>query len=287
LKILIICLSLLYFNSVYSQKNKDDFTYDKDSKSIIPKYLGKVILLKGKAIGQRDGQDVLLKNGTKIYPKDIIKTQAKSLIKIEMVDKTLMTAGPDTTLAFEKWQYKSKEDRKGTFNLIKGKMRAHFKVKAKEENSLKIKVGTVAMGVRGTRILANKYTQISGIQVSHVATLSGKTQIYDELTDITLNQKAGGQYISFLKRDGTLLKSDDRPLSQKEIKYLKSDDKDPMKYFKPFMKEFKGKTITNQDGSGQGSIEYGKSTHKKYKKNKNSSWKKTLNKLNERLEETN
>jgi len=278
---------LLYVNSIYSQKNKDDFTYDKDSKSIIPKYLGKVILLKGKAIGQRDGQDVLLKKGAKIYPNDTIKTQSKSLVKIEMVDKTLMTAGPDTTLAFEKWQYKSKEDRKATFNLIRGKMRAHFKVKAKEENSLKIKVGTVAMGVRGTRILANMYTQVSGIQVSHVATLSGKTQVYDKLTDITLNQEAGGQYISFLKRDGTLLKSEDRPLSKKEIKYLKSDDKDPMKYFRPFMKEFKGKTITNQDGNDQGSNEYGKSTLQRSKKNKNSSWKKTLNKLNERLEETN
>lgn len=166
-------------------------------------------------------------------------------------------------------------------------MRAHFKVKAKEENSLKIRVGTVAMGVRGTRILANRYTQASGGQVSHVATLSGKTQIYDKLKDLTLNQEAGGQYISFLKKDGTLLKSEERKLSDKELKYLKSDDKDPMKYFRPFMKEFEGKTITNQEGTNGPDHDYSPSTYKKSKGKKAKNWEKTLDKLNKRLEETN
>lgn len=262
-----------------------DFTYDKDSKSIVPKYLGKVVLLKGKASANRKGQVVALKKGAKVYPKDTIETQNSSFMKLEMVDKTLMTAGPTTKLSFENWQYKTKEDRKGTFNLIKGKMRAHFKVKAKEEDSLKIKVGHVAMGVRGTRIMANHYQRDDAVKVSHLVTLEGKTHLYDQVKEFETHQKAGDQYISFLKKDGTILKTSEDKLSPTELQYLKSDDKDPMKYFKPFLREFKGKKISQgKSGSTSGaSHSYQEST---YKKNKaNTSWKNTLNKLNDRLQE--
>jgi hypothetical protein len=274
--------TLLIFNPILAQTNDKDFTYDKESQSIIPKYLGKVILLKGVAQANRAGKSISLSKGAKIYPKDILNTQERSFLKIEMVDKTLMTAGPSSKLSFENWQYKTKEDRKGTFNLIQGKMRAHFKVKAKEENSLKIKVGHVAMGVRGTRIMANKYNQTDGTQVSHLVTLEGKTQIYDQVKDYQVNHEGGDQYISFLKRDGTILKNEDGKLSPTELQYLKSDDKDPMKYFKPFLKEFKGKSIeNNSQGSSAGSAHsYQKSTFSGKKKK---SWKKTLNKLNNRL----
>lgn len=288
LKVIALIAILVSIPHVHAQDPKDDkdFTYDKESKSIIPKYLGKVVLLKGSAQSDRDGKKVPLKKGSKIYPKDIIQTQDKTFLKLEMVDKTLMTAGPSSMLSFEDWQYKTKENRKATFNLLKGKMRAHFKVKAKEENSLKIKVGHVAMGVRGTRIMANKYDQTDGTKVSHLVTLEGKTQIYDKVRDFQVNQKEGDQYISFLKKDGTLLKASDKKLSPTELQYLKSDDKDPMKYFKPFLKEFKGKKI-DQDtrGASMGSAGgYKKSTFSKEKKK--ASWKKTLNKLNDRLNDS-
>lgn len=281
---LLVTFTLLTFVSSFAQEGADDkdFTYDKDSKSIVPKYLGKVVLLKGKATSMRDGKPVVLTKGAKVYPKDIVETQEASFMKLEMVDKTLMTAGPATKLSFENWEYKTKENRKGTFNLMTGKMRAHFKVKAKEENALKIKVGHVAMGVRGTRIMANKYDQDDGTLVSHVATLEGKTQVYDEVKDYQVNQNEGDQYISFLKRDGTILKTSADKLSPTELQYLKSDDKDPMKYFKPFLKEFKGKKIeSSANGTTTGKTSYPKSTFSKEKQKK--SWKKTLNKLNDRL----
>lgn len=281
----LLCLVHSPFN--FAQEGSDkDFTFDKESNSIIPNYLGKVVLLKGQANATRGGKDVALNKGAKVYPKDIINTSSKSFLKIEMVDTTLMTAGPSTKLSFENWDYKTKEDRKATFNLIQGKMRAHFKVKAKEDQALKIRVGHVAMGVRGTRILANKYQQAGGTQVSHVATLSGKTVVYDKVKDFQTEQNAGGQYISFLKKDGTLLKGEDRKLSPSELKYLKSDDKDPKKYFKPFMKEFKGKEITNLEmGAPSPSHEYTPSTYKRKGRN-GGAWKKTLNQLNEKLKDS-
>lgn len=284
----LLCVLTTSLTFVQAQEGKDnkDFTFDKDSNSIIPNYLGKVIILKGKATAKRKGADVPLSKGAKLYPKDIINTSARSFLKIEMVDTTLMTAGPSTKLSFENWQYKTKEDRKATFNLMQGKMRAHFKVKAKEDQALKIRVGHVAMGVRGTRILANKYEQRGGTQVSHVATLSGKTVVYDKVKDYQVEQKAGGQYISFLKKDGSLIKGEDRNLSPSELKYLKSDDKDPRKYFRPFMKEFTGKEITSQEeSSASPSQEYTPSTYKKNRR-RSGAWKKTLNKLNEKLKDS-
>ncbi|MCR9204559.1 MAG: hypothetical protein NXH75_08290 [Halobacteriovoraceae bacterium] len=123
-----LCLLFLSFNLLGQDGGKDDadFTYDKESKSIIPKYLGKVILLKGTVKANNRS----LKKGDKIYPKEKIITEGSSLVKVEMVDTTILTAGPNTTLGFENWSYRTKSDRDLTLNLLKGKMRSHFKVKA-------------------------------------------------------------------------------------------------------------------------------------------------------------
>lgn len=270
--------------SGFLQAQDGDFSYDKDSKSIIPKYLGKVILLKGTAKALGKGAPRALNKGDKIYPDESIQTSEKSFAKVEMVDTSVVTAGPDTTLAFEGWKYKTKSDREVTLNLIKGKLRSHFKVKANKEDSLKIKVGHVAMGVRGTRILANHYTRDDKVTVSHVATLSGKTNVYDKKADMEKKQKAGDQYISFLKPDGSILKVKATPLSQKELQYLKSDDKNPLKYFRPFMKEFQGKNIDQELGRTDSQIQ-GNGNLKKNRGQKGGSWKDTLKKLNKRLNE--
>lgn len=277
-----ICLLFFCLNLLGQEEGKQDgdFTYDKESKSIIPKYLGKVILIKGTAMaGSRS-----LSKGDKIYPQEKIQTKESSLVKIEMVDTTILTAGPNTTLGFENWSYRTKSDRDLTLNLLNGKMRSHFKVKAKKDDALKIKVGHVAMGVRGTRIMANYYQRKDNVIVSHVATLTGKTRVYDKVADKEMIQKPGDQYISFLKPDGTVLKVKTKPLTDRELQYLKSDDKNPLKYFRPFMKEFKGKNIDKE--LSQENLQYEESTYRKTRRKKGASWKKTLNQLNQRLEES-
>lgn len=280
LPLCVIFLSL----SLFAQEDKGDFAYDKESKSIIPKYLGKVILIKGNVTADGKEGKRALSMGAKLYPQDTISTESGSLVKIEMVDTTILTAGPSSSLNFENWSYRTKSDRDLTINLMKGKMRSHFKVKAKKDDALKIKVGHVAMGVRGTRIMANYYQRDDQVIVSHVATLSGKTNVYDKIADKEMAQKAGGQYISFLKPDGTVLKVKTEPLTEKELKYLRSDDKNPLKYFRPFMKEFKGKNI-DQATSASGT-DYQESTYSKNKRKKKGSWKDTLKKLNQRLDDS-
>lgn len=140
------------------------------------------------------------------------------------------------------------------------------------------------MGVRGTRIMANYYQRKDNVIVSHVATLTGKTRVYDKVADREVIQKPGGQYISFLKPDGSVMRVKTKPLNDSELQYLKSDDKNPLKYFRPFMKKFKGKNIDQE--LSQENLQYNESTYSKKRRKKGASWKDTLNKLNQRLEET-
>lgn len=278
-------LSSLYPS--YAQKEEDkDFSYDNESKSIIPKYMGKVFLHKGNCkVKRKDNTEQELLKDSKIYPGDTIQTQKSSLIKIEMVDTTVLTIGPDSLFRLEDWVYKTKEDRKGTFHIIKGKMRSHFKVKAFEDGALKVKTGSISMGIRGTRVLAQNYDRGDKVLVHHVAVLTGKARVYDSIKDEKLDLEAGGQYISFVKSNGKVLKTIKTPLSANQIKYLRADDKNPNKYFRPFLKEFTSKNINQNKSAGDAAKAYGRSTYeKKSQRNpKSPQWQKTLNKLNNKL----
>jgi len=271
----------------FAQKEEGkDFSYDKESKSIIPKYMGKVFLHKGNSkVIRKDGTKQSLKKDSKIYPGDTIQTQRASLVKVEMVDTTLLTIGPESLFRLENWEYKTKEDRKGTFNIIKGKMRSHFKVKASVDGALKVRTGSISMGIRGTRILAQNYDRGDKVVVNHVAVLTGKAKVYDSIKDEKLELGAGGQYISFVKPNGKVLKTIKTPLSPNELKYLKADDKNPSKYFRPFLKEFTSKSIDQSKSAGESAKEYGRSTYEKkaLRSSKSPQWQKTLNKLNSRL----
>jgi len=284
----LLALCLLACPSSWAQKDKGDFTYDPKTKSVKPKYLGKVFLIKGKVESiSSTGIESSLRDQSKIFPGDKIITQAKSLIKIEMVDTTVVTVAAESTFEFSKWDYETKDEREALFNVIKGRIRSNIKVKNKKTSSLKYQVGSVSMGIRGTRILASAYTRPDKVSVSHVVVLEGKTEIYDSAADKKLSLEAGSQYISFLKPDGTILKTEGPNLSREEVKRLKATDKNPRKYFRPFLPFIGLKKVSHSTSSklaapsptGAGANR----KNSRFKNNEKKSWKSTLNKLNQRL----
>jgi hypothetical protein len=284
----IYLLPLLAFLLTSQSFAEGDFSYDAESKSIVAKYLGKVILIKGEVFTNTvKGKKSKIEKGSKVFPGDQITTSKRSMVKIEMIDTTVITVAPRSEFKFDKWDYRTKADRDATFTVLKGKIRSHIKVKNKSESNLEYRVGSVSMGIRGTRILANAYTRKDRVRVSHVVVLSGKTEIYDKSADKRFKLEDGSEYISFLRPDGTILKQTESILSPARLKELKANDKNPKKYFKPFIpyitsKDLKGTSSTavssDQSAKDRNSDNSRRSTKKK-------SWKSILEKLNKRLDE--
>ncbi|MEC7276768.1 MAG: FecR family protein [Bdellovibrionota bacterium] len=264
-----------------------EFAFDKESQSVIPRYLGKVILLKGQA---HHKGDQILKVNDKIYPYETLTTEKGSLIKLEMVDMSILTLGPKSSLTFEKWKYKTKSDREALLNLNVGKMRAHFKIKAKKDNAIKIKASHVSMGVRGTEVMVNHLIERDDSKdqtkhITHFATLTGSTHIYDRAKDYEIDQEAKEHYISILDHRNKVIRSEAHNLDPNEWEKLRAKDKNPRKYFKPLLDTNEFLKVTKETTSSDLLLKRLEESKKraKSKTSKGPSWKKTLKQLNQRL----
>lgn len=286
MKYLIICsLFFLTFSSnLVAQDEESEFTYDKKSGSVIPKYLGKISLIKGSAFAKDLGGDErTLKKGDKIYKGETVRTIKASILKIEMVDMTIVTVGVNSALNFEKFKYKTKKDREAVINLLKGQVRTYFKVKSKKPEQLKVKVGQVSMGVRGTKILANYFKNSKGDQVTQVALIEGKARLYDKASDHEEYMGRGDHYVSILKNDGTSVKREKLALNAAALKRLDSKEVNEQTGFRPFLLDFNSNDLDqSEDGLDEDSDASKNGTRSGMSK-KNKNWKETLKKLNSTL----
>lgn len=138
--------------------------------------IGRVVKIKGKVLRKLpNGKYQFLKSGINLYQGDSIVSKSKSYVKILMKDDTLFQLGPKSKFVFEKFQMKTKRERTATYNLIQGKLRSLFTIKAKKK-TLTIKTPTASMGVRGTEIVSDVYKYKGKIQTD-IALISGKLEI--------------------------------------------------------------------------------------------------------------
>lgn len=170
-----------------------DWTLDLKTSTLIPKYVGTVKELKGDVMVE----DRFLQKGSKIYPRDIVRTQEKSFIKLELIDDSLITLGASSEFSVEQWAYRTKNDRDAVFSLIKGKMRAEIKSKSKERDQLKVRSPLVALGIRGTALTLNNTFQGTK-EITQVALLEGKVQLLIEELKEKMDLKPG-DYIEIVK----------------------------------------------------------------------------------------
>ena len=289
---LFFSLLALFVSGSIAQDKSSDFTFDPKTSSVIPKYVGKVVLLRGKAeILSPSGVARNIKKGMKVYKGETIKTQNKSLVKVRLVDTTMITVGVKSEMKFDQFEYKTKKDRNITLNLIKGQLRSNFKIKSKKKDQLKVKVGHVSMGIRGTRILANKRKLANGGSFSQVALLSGKAKVYDSKKDENYDLNPSDTYTSVLNNQTEVVNHQKEKLSAPDLRYLKAEDKDPGRYFRPFLPYPKNLALAEKDL--QALIQEEKALKKKIiqdtsgssQRNKKS-WKNTLKKLNEKLQDS-
>ena len=128
-----------------------------------PLSVGIVSYLRGNAFRNNDE----LKDGMKIFEKDIVKTLKSSVVKITLHNQSIITIAPESEMLIEEYE----SDDENLIHLLKGALRAKVKNNpANKENSLIVKSTTAALGVRGTDF---QFTYNSENKISSVLTYEG------------------------------------------------------------------------------------------------------------------
>ena len=291
IRILLLTISLFFSSGSFAQK---EFDFDPVASKVIPKYLGEVILVKGNVTSKRKGADrkVKLKMGTKVWPTEVVETKGRSFLKILMVDDTYLTLGPKSVMDFSKFKFKDKTDRIMDVNLLRGKMRIHFRKKAKE-GDIRVQVGEVAMGVRGTEIMGNSFTTKAGTKVSQVALLRGS--VMAEFPNGSSKLLSPGDHsVTTLRLNG---QQDNKvaPMDKNEVMKYLSLQQDPQRDFKPLLDFYQALDEMVIDRSSGNRVESTQSTSEEDSddsawpapKPKKQNWRNNLKKLNNRLQENN
>lgn len=189
-----------------------DWTFDPKTSTLIPKYLGKVKVLNGKAvIGDRE-----LKKGSKIYNDELVQTFDKSFVVLELIDLTVITLGPNSDFKVDKWDYRTKNDRSAVFTVVKGQWRALIKSKSKDDDQLKIKTNLISMGVRGTELLVTVAKE-NEQELNQIALLEGNIHFEGELPDGLKKDLVAGDY-ALIKKDATGSSKKEKILNSDEMK---------------------------------------------------------------------
>lgn len=114
--------------------------------------IGKIKTLSGQVAIERDGKLVTPKAGDSVYQTDRIFTGKDGSIGMLFDDDSRISAGPNSTLALEKFAFDPKTSdgnfdvsvKKGTLSVISGKLTA------KTPGALKVKTPAAILAVRGT-----------------------------------------------------------------------------------------------------------------------------------------
>jgi len=210
-----VLLLFLTFN-INSLGQDNDHYFDPKTSSMIPKYIGIVKKMKGKAIAE----DRELSEGSKVYPGEKIKTEPNSFLVIELVDDTHLSIGPDSEFMMDQWKYRTKNDREGVYQLMKGQMRALIKSKSLDQDQLKVKTKLASMGVRGTEFLVNE-TVKDNKTLTQIGLLEGKINLKSELLNFKKNLIPGDNIVLF--QDGNINKKVEKSFGKEELDYLNSE----------------------------------------------------------------
>jgi hypothetical protein len=262
-----------------------DFAYENGK--AVPKFVAQIKDFRGKVYKESKGSSRLVKHGERFYKNDVVTTAEKSMVKLELIDESILNLSAQSQLKFSEYKFKDKNDREFIFNFIKGQVRSLVKNKNNTGPGLIIKTPLAVMGVRGTELLIN-HRQIKNVEISEFALLSGEAEISDG-KDLSQIIKMGDRMTVLKDKIKAVAAKDLKQLTDTDLIELKAPGMDENKEFKPFLpyldpinlesnspllpffleaQNQKGESLkTNIEGSSEG------------KKN----WKDNLDKLNEEL----
>lgn len=117
--------------------------------------VGEIKIVKGNATVERQGQKLAAAPGMKLLQADTVVTGSDGAVGITFADNSLMSAGPNSSLAIDRFRFDSTTHagefqsslKRGSVAVVSGKM-----VKQNPE-SMKIRTPATIMGVRGTEFV--------------------------------------------------------------------------------------------------------------------------------------
>jgi hypothetical protein len=117
--------------------------------------IAQIKVAKGSVFIDRAGKRMAAKVGTRVQPTDTIVTGADGSVGISFVDNSLLSMGPNSELAIDRFAFNS-TTHEGTFNtsLRKGTLAVvSGKIAKQSPTAMKVKLPASILGVRGTVFL--------------------------------------------------------------------------------------------------------------------------------------
>lgn len=265
-----VFLLTLYLSALKAQ----DYKLDPLTSKAIPTFQGTVLLIKGEArrFDKDHPEGVILDKGQRLFSGDKLETSARSMLKLQMTDQTIIALGPDSSFQIQKYEFQEIDKRKAWFHLARGQLRAVIYQKAKE-GDLEFRTKSISMGVRGTEFLANEFEN------TEIALLTGKLLVTN-LRDQKKDELSSAHY--YLR---TGQKTEVSAISQSEVTRLKAAHIVEEEAFRPFLDKGALRLSVGEQEAESLTVEQPLVENVSYPEEEQ--WKKVLEMLNRRLKENN
>jgi hypothetical protein len=119
--------------------------------------IGQVKVAKGQVSIERNGQKLPADPGARLQPADVLKTGADGSVGITMSDNSLLSAGPNSVLVLDKYEFDSTTSQgqfdaslqKGSLSVVSGR------IAKQSPDAMKVRTPSSILGVRGTEFVVS------------------------------------------------------------------------------------------------------------------------------------
>ncbi len=119
--------------------------------------IGQIKVAKGQVAIERGGQSVPAQVGARVQEGDVVRTGSEGSVGITMADDSLLSAGPDTVLALDRYAFDPTTQRgrfdaslnKGTLAVISGR------IAKQSPDAMSVRTPAAILGVRGTEFVVS------------------------------------------------------------------------------------------------------------------------------------
>jgi len=119
--------------------------------------IGQVKIVKGDVSIERDRQSMPAVAGTRLRTADVLKTGADSSVGVTMSDNSLLSAGPNSILSFDRYAFDSTTNqgqfdaslKKGSLSVVSGR------IAKQSPDAMTVRTPAAILGVRGTEFVVS------------------------------------------------------------------------------------------------------------------------------------
>jgi len=119
--------------------------------------IGQIKVAKGQVSIVRSGQTLPGDVGARLQPADVLKTGADGSVGVTMSDNSLLSVGPNSVLALDKYEFDSTTSQgqfdaslqKGSLAVISGR------IAKQSPDAMKVRTPSSILGVRGTEFVVS------------------------------------------------------------------------------------------------------------------------------------